>query len=78
MTIWQTTTKHNNEDRKFSKCQQQSKPIGWLVEVVARFIGSIPLLTNFTNIVAQGAVGWYFLVTAAIIIVWSLSKAFKE
>jgi hypothetical protein len=69
--------KTQKEESKFSKISGKFKAAGWLVEVVARSLTAYLVLTNFTNIVAV-AVGWYMLVTAAIIIVSVFAKAFKD
>lgn len=65
----------NSENKR--TVPHQLKTAGSLVEVVARSLTAYLLLDNFTNIVAI-AVGWYMLVTAAIIVVMVFAKAFSN
>lgn len=53
------------------------KTIVSLVEVVARFLAAYLLLNNFDHVVAV-AVGWYMLITAAMMFVAVFHKAFKN
>lgn len=53
------------------------KTASTLVEVVARFLAAYLLLNNFDHIVAV-AVGYYMLLTAALIFVTVFHKAFKN
>ena len=72
---------NNNKTQKEVTSKREVPPtlktIGSLVEVVARLLAAYLALDNFTNIVALAA-GWYFLVTAVIIIVMVFAKAFKK
>lgn len=53
------------------------KTIASLVEVVARLLAAYLVLDNFTNMVAIAA-GWYFLISAVVVIVLVFVKAFKK
>ena len=67
----------NNEASSKKEVPATLKTVGSLVEVVARLLAAYLVLDNFTNVIALAA-GWYFLVTAVIIIVMVFAKAFKK
>lgn len=66
----------NNEETK-KQVPATVKTIASLVEVVARLLAAYLVLDNFTNVVALAA-GWYFLISAVIVIVMVFVKAFKK
>ena len=72
---------NNNKTQKEGKQKKQVpatlKSVVSLVEVVARFLAAYLLLNNFDHIVAV-AIGWYMLITAAMMFVAVFHKAFKN
>lgn len=66
----------NNEAPK-KEVPATIKTIASLVEVVARLLAAYLVLDNFTNMVAIAA-GWYFLISAVVVIVLVFVKAFKK
>lgn len=72
---------NNNKTNKKGAQKRQVpatlKTVTSLGEVVARFLAAYLLLNNFDHVVAV-AVGWYMLITAAMIFVAVFHKAFKN
>lgn len=71
------STKNTNDVKAKKEVPATIKTIVSLVEVVARFLTAYLLLNNFDHIVAI-AIGWYMLISAAMMFVTVFHKAFTK